>query len=360
MAEPQLSADVSAPPLPDGAPRAGVVHFRHRHTDRYTVVGNHLAQHKRLSAAAIGLAVYIQSLPDGASVTAKVLTLRFREGEITIRRALNELESAGYLERRRVPLGSGRFATRTLSYDRPGHTPDTPQPPKPPKPLQPPQTLQSPQPIQSPQPPERQTLRQPEPRTQPLRQPQPAHSARPVAGVQLPAQAAPPPPHLPQSRLRAPAADLLARLRLADPRLLLSVRDVDRLVPEVLTWLGRAATPEQVTRALTTGLPPAAVPIHHPARFLEHRLVACLPPPLPAVPPSGSPSAPPFGSPVPGHPSEPSRPAPLVTCDGCERAFRTHDSEALCGDCASTAGPLPQKNSYNEESAQQRTKPRHG
>jgi len=92
------------------------------------VVGNHLAQHPRLSATATGLAVHIQSLPDGASVTAKALTLRFREGEITIRRALNELETAGYLERRRVPLGGGRFATRTFSYDRPGCPPAPPRP----------------------------------------------------------------------------------------------------------------------------------------------------------------------------------------------------------------------------------------
>ena len=121
MADPQSSAALPAfPVLPDGAPRAGVLHVRHRHTDRYTVVGNHLAQHPQLSATAIGFAVYIQSLPDGASVTVKSLTLRFREGETTVRRALNELEAAGYLERRRVPLGDGRVATRTFFHDKPG------------------------------------------------------------------------------------------------------------------------------------------------------------------------------------------------------------------------------------------------
>lgn len=121
MADPQSSAALSAhPKLPEGAPRAGVLHVRHRHTDRFTAVGNHLAQHSGLSAAAIGFGVYIQSLPDGASVTVKALTLRFREGETTVRRALNELEAAGYLERRRVPLGGGRVATRTFFFDKPG------------------------------------------------------------------------------------------------------------------------------------------------------------------------------------------------------------------------------------------------
>ncbi|WP_260848891.1 helix-turn-helix domain-containing protein [Streptomyces sp. SLBN-118] len=142
MADPQSNA--ALPALPEDAPRAGVLHVRHRHTDRFTVVGNHLAQHKSLSATAIGLAVHIQSLPDGASVTAKALTLRFPEGETTIRRALNELEEAGYLERRLVPLGGGRIATRTISYEKPGCVPVAPaipvtedRAPTPPPPLHP-------------------------------------------------------------------------------------------------------------------------------------------------------------------------------------------------------------------------------
>ncbi|ALO09567.1 hypothetical protein AQF52_3973 [Streptomyces venezuelae] len=39
----------------------GVVHDNARHTTRFTVVGNHLAQHENLSLVAIGLAVHIQS-----------------------------------------------------------------------------------------------------------------------------------------------------------------------------------------------------------------------------------------------------------------------------------------------------------
>ncbi|MEU5220895.1 hypothetical protein AB0G79_32485 [Streptomyces sp. NPDC020807] len=81
-------------------------------------------------------------------------------------------------------------------------------------------------------------------------QPQPQPSARPE------------PPYPPTG----PAADLLARLRLADPRLLLSAGDVQRLAPAVGTWLSRAATPAQITRPLTANLPPEPVPIHHPYR----------------------------------------------------------------------------------------------
>ncbi|WP_436842114.1 hypothetical protein [Streptomyces virginiae] len=38
----------------------GVIHDNSRHTSRFTVIGNHLAQHAELSLLAIGLAVHIQ------------------------------------------------------------------------------------------------------------------------------------------------------------------------------------------------------------------------------------------------------------------------------------------------------------
>lgn len=231
MADPQSNAAAPARPanpIPTDAPSAGVIHFRHRHTDRFTVVGNHLAQHAQLSAVAIGLAVYIQSVPDGVSVTAKALTLRFREGEITIRRALNELEEAGYLERRRIPLGGGRFATRTLAYDKPGCAAVPSAAPAPPQPAAP-QTEPEPEPV--------------------------------------------PPP------ATGPASDLLTRLRTVDPRLILSVRDVQRLTPTVEEWLARHATPEQITRRQ-----PAARAGPHPP-----------PAPLPGTPAHRPPAAAPPG-----------------------------------------------------------------
>ncbi|MEV6249382.1 hypothetical protein AB0M38_24700 [Streptomyces sp. NPDC051742] len=298
MADPQSNAALPAYPvpfeIPSDAPRSGVIHVRHRHTDRFTVVGNHLAQHPRLSAVAIGLGVYIQSLPCGADVTVKTLTLRFREGEITIRRALNELVAEGYVERRRVALGGGRFATRTLSYDKPGcgtagrrsrRSPAAPDPVR------------------------------PEP------DPEPDPGAAPSDPAPAPESVARPVPPPKSSALHGPAADVLARLRTVDSRLLLSWRDVLRLAPGVDEWLGRAASPEQVIRTLTAALPPAHVPIHHPGRFVEFRLAALLPPPLAAVPP----------------PLVTGGPAPLVNCDGCDRAFRSHDPDVGCADCRTAA-----------------------
>ncbi|CAM5694834.1 hypothetical protein SCALM49S_02788 [Streptomyces californicus] len=61
------------------SPPWGVVHITLPHTDRFTVVGNHLAQHPELSLAAIGLAVRIQSLPRGTDISVKTLAAQCRE-----------------------------------------------------------------------------------------------------------------------------------------------------------------------------------------------------------------------------------------------------------------------------------------
>ncbi|MDQ0933477.1 hypothetical protein QFZ49_003417 [Streptomyces turgidiscabies] len=74
---------------------SGVVHDNARHTTRFTVIGNHLAQHPELSLLAIGLSVHIQSLPAGARVDIKTLTARFPEGADRIAAALRELETHG-------------------------------------------------------------------------------------------------------------------------------------------------------------------------------------------------------------------------------------------------------------------------
>ncbi|SDM74507.1 hypothetical protein SAMN04487981_102447 [Streptomyces sp. cf386] len=123
----------------------------------------------------------------------------------------------------------------------------------------------------------------------------------------------------PPSRPEAPAApraaiDLLVGLRAYDSRLLLAERDVHRLAPAVSAWLERGVPPTAVQRTLTNGLPKD--PIQNPAAFLTHRLEALLPPPLPS----------------PARPPTLTRPEPLQTCDGCERAFRA-PGPGRCRDC---------------------------
>ncbi|MEU7555206.1 helix-turn-helix domain-containing protein [Streptomyces sp. NPDC044571] len=260
--------------VPAGTPRSGVIHVNTRHARHFTVVGNHLLQHPDLSATAIGVAAYIQSLPDGAPVGIKALTERFREGEIRIGSALRELEAHGYLERRRVRLDTGQVVTRTYSYNNPG----APAGPPPPPPSPPPQEPQEPDP-------------EPGPGPEPRPQPEP-----PAAGPVDPR-----------------AAGVLAGLRGRDPRLLLSERDVRRLAPALSLWLERGADPEAVGVALSANLPEH---LRHPASVLAYRLAALLPPHLPKAP-----SKP-----------EVRRPDPFQTCDGCDRAFRAPEP-GRCRDC---------------------------
>ncbi|MCM2389379.1 helix-turn-helix domain-containing protein [Streptomyces albipurpureus] len=236
------SVDSSAPPS------SGVIHVRHRHDTHFSVVGNHLAQHRTLSATAIGLAVHIQSLPDGAAVGIKALAARFPESEYRIAAALRELERAGYLQRSRLRTPGQRIVTRTTYFEHPGA----------------PTTASAP-------------------------------AVQRRSRVSL------------VKAVRSPAADLLARLRLSDPRLTLSVRDIVSLCPAVTAWLERAVPPDQVLRTLSTALP--AGPIHRPARLLAYRLAQWLPPEVPAAPPV----------------------VPLQECAECERPFRAAEPRVLPG-----------------------------
>ena len=99
--------------------RSGVTHVRAYQPDRYTIVGNHLAQHRELSLTAIGLATHILSLPEGAPVDIRSLAERFPEGRDRIAFALRELEARGYLERVRQRTEAGRLYTRTYAHHAP-------------------------------------------------------------------------------------------------------------------------------------------------------------------------------------------------------------------------------------------------
>ncbi|MFJ8586377.1 helix-turn-helix domain-containing protein [Streptomyces sp. NPDC093595] len=254
--------------------RGGVIHDNSRHTTRFTVIGNHLAQHAELSLLAIGLAVHIQSLPSGAQVDIETLAGRFPEGKTRIAGALRELETHGYLRRTRMRTDGGRIVTRTVSCNQPGRNGATE-----------------------------------EPKPRPRRNTDERARRRALPAVPQPAYPAP--------DLLRTALGVLSGLRREDPRLLLSATDAEHLVPGVAAWLERDLTPEAVRRALTTGLPPE--PLHRPAALLAHRLTDRLPP----LPPFRAPDAP---APV-RH--------PLQNCDVCDRAFRGPEP-GTCGPC--TAG----------------------
>ncbi|NEB95328.1 helix-turn-helix domain-containing protein [Streptomyces bauhiniae] len=238
--------------------RGGLIHDNSRHTARFTVIGNHLAQHADLSLLAIGLGTHIQSLPRGARIDIKTLAARFPEGVTRIAAALRELEKHGYLRRERLRIPSGRIVTRTVSCNQPGRGREP---------------------------------NEPRPRRAPV--------ARPKA---LPAV---PSPSCSAPALLQTATDLLAGLRRHDSRLLLSAADTAHLAPGVAAWLERDVSPAEVRRALIDGLP--TEPMYRPAALLAHRLTRHLPPPPPFAPPAATP-------PPVRH--------PFQTCDGCDRVFR--------------------------------------
>ncbi|ANH92931.1 DNA-binding protein [Streptomyces sp. SAT1] len=286
--------NLSAPSCSQPLNPRGITHIRTRHTTRFTVVGNHLAQHGVLSLTAIGLACHIQSLPSGARVDIKTLAARFPEGETRIAAALRELEAHGYLARIRERLPSGRMVTHTVSYNQPQPRPAQAAAPK---------TPRTPEPLKPPPP-------------APMDPPPPAPAAPEAApGPPLPVPLA---PDLARHRT---ATALLAGLHRHDPRLLLSERAVRRLAPAVAVWLERGAHPDAVRHALTANLPQD--PLRHPAALLAHRLTELLPPPAPPVsapPPSSVEAAPP----------------PFHNCENCERAIRTPHPGAYCRDCRDT------------------------
>ncbi|MFI6699360.1 helix-turn-helix domain-containing protein [Streptomyces sp. NPDC050509] len=296
-------------------------------TSRFTIVGNHLAQHRTLSLTAIGLATHIQSLPEGSPVDIRTLAGKFVEGRDRIAAALRELETYGYIERRRERAEGGRIVSRTISYNHPEATrvrcagevrrpaaptraagvplpapsasapaPVEPVPPVPPVEPVPPVPLREPIPPASPVP------------------PRPATAAPPRVTPPLPR------PITPDLERQRVAAELLADLRRDEPRLLLAERDVRRLAPGVAAWLERGAAPDAVRRTLAANLPPD---LRRPAALLAYRLTELLPPPLPARPAAAT--AP--------------RPDPLQNCDTCDHAYRAPEP-GDCPGCASSGAPL--------------------
>ncbi|MFB6697928.1 hypothetical protein [Streptomyces rubiginosohelvolus] len=333
--------------VPGPLPTSGVIHISLPHTDRFTVVGNHLAQHPDLSCTAVGIAVRIQSLPQGAKVGIKALAAHCREGEKRIAAALRELEAHGYLRRVRDRLPSGRIITRTVFCNRPAAllhprrpAEAPPQPAKPePAPAPAPVPMQEPAPASVPAPTQ-------EPAPVPVCLPMVAPPA-PEVPVAPPAPSAPlfvprvPPPTAPKAPRRplprpgelTPELDRAATAFLSDlhrhtPQFTLSEDDVRRLVPGVAAWLERAVRPDSIRRTLTDDPPQ---PLKHPAKLLAHRLTELLPPAPPGVDDLAALDRP--------------RPrftvTPFQTCDDCDRAFRS-PTPGHCRDCRETRAAYAQ------------------
>ncbi|MFD4177682.1 hypothetical protein [Streptomyces anulatus] len=339
--------------IPGPLPPSGVIHIAFPHANRFTIVGNHLAQHDGLSLAAIGIGVHIQSLPAGSRVGIKALTARFAEGETTIAAALRELETHGYLHRTRTRLANGRVVTRTVFCNQPdallrgGEAVPPMRVTVPPGRVAVPPVRVTVPPVRVTVPPVRVTVPPVRVAVPPVRVAEPAAPV-PVLPPVVPAPAPVPPPApeptpvpeaahplvrvpsriaptqprrpLPQPRELTPelhraASALLADLRRHAPELVLSEGDVEELAPGAAAWLERGAHPDAIRHALTTELPQ---PPKYPAKIVRHRLAVLLPPPLPGP----QELAPARRAPV----------TPFQTCEGCDRVFRSPDP-GHCRDC---------------------------
>ncbi len=292
-AQPPVAGD-KHPNRYSGHSGGGLDHDNTRHATRFTVIGNHLTQHRELSLLAIGLGAHIQSLPKGARVDIKTLADRFPEGATRIAAALRELEAHGYLRRPRERVPGGRIVTRTISCNQPaaarhhGHESSRTAAPAT-------EAATAPQ--------EGRTQHEPRGECKPREKRTPR---KPLPAVPAPAYPAP--------ALLQSATDLLSDLRRHDSRLLLSACDTTHLAPGVAAWLERDVSPVAVRRALTADLP--SEELRRPAALLAHRLADQLPPP----PPFRAPAAPP---PVPDR---------MQNCDSCDRGFRAPEP-GLCRDC---------------------------
>ncbi|WP_328344736.1 helix-turn-helix domain-containing protein [Micromonospora sp. NBC_00421] len=88
-------------------------------TRDFFILRNAVARDKRISYVARGILSDVVSRPDNWRITAESLAASTVKGEgiKTIRRALNELEKAGYLERKRVRGDDGRIGWEHVFYD---------------------------------------------------------------------------------------------------------------------------------------------------------------------------------------------------------------------------------------------------
>ncbi|MFI9190091.1 hypothetical protein ACIG0A_12420 [Streptomyces californicus] len=259
------------------------------------------------------IAGYIDRLPEGAAIGYKVLAEELPDyGQQACRSALDRLTRAGHLRRIRVHLaqadGRRRWVTRTY-FSRTARDADwwaahvrfvrgLDAPGQPPAPAAP--SAAAPAPATGPAPAATPAATTAAPSASAAAS-APAHTesyaAHGTGPAAEPAEAAPSttatattagtePEREPEPGVRAPRSEayaLLAGLGGREPRLQLSDGECVQLEHLVGEWLARGAGREQITRALTSGLP---TPVHSAGHFLRKRLETKMPPTPAPVPES--------------------------------------------------------------------------
>lgn len=105
--------------------------IRVEHNENYTTMANYHLRDSRLSLRAMGLMSKMLSLPDDWDYSVAGLTKIVKEGREAVRKALQELESAGYLIREQSRQG-GSFAGYDYTlFEQPQAGASSPSPKKP-------------------------------------------------------------------------------------------------------------------------------------------------------------------------------------------------------------------------------------
>lgn len=92
---------------------------RSKRTESYTIISNQVLTDERISFRAKGILVFLLGKPDNWQVSERHLATLGPEGVTAVRGALQELESAGYILRRRRQAANGRFEWDSVVYDEP-------------------------------------------------------------------------------------------------------------------------------------------------------------------------------------------------------------------------------------------------
>jgi hypothetical protein len=88
--------------------------------NHFVQMANAAARDRQLSMRARGVLVFLLSLPDNWSIDSESIASETpREGRDAIRSALRELETAGYLQRRKFQNGRGHWVTECAVSDTP-------------------------------------------------------------------------------------------------------------------------------------------------------------------------------------------------------------------------------------------------
>lgn len=102
--------------------------IRVEHNSNYTTMANYHLRDPRLSLRAMGLMSKMLSLPDDWDYTVAGLASICKEGRDAVRKALMELEDAGYLVREQGRGGSGTFASNDYTLFEESRSPLTENP----------------------------------------------------------------------------------------------------------------------------------------------------------------------------------------------------------------------------------------